>query len=68
MGSSETIFAAAAPVRQPECPGCEPVERPDKNFPERPAPSREPQPLRSPTETPVLPESHPEGTPVERPE
>lgn len=57
-----------APQRQPECPDCEPAERPDKRFPEQPAQTPDNQPMRSPTEVPVIPDSHREAVPPECPD
>lgn len=65
---SVPIQSIAAPIRRPECPESEPLEQPGKHSPERPVPSTDPQPLRAPPETPVLPDSHPEDTPIERPD
>lgn len=65
---SVPIHSAALPIRHPECPEGEPLERPDKHSPERTVPSTDPQPFRAPPETPVLPDSHPEDTPIEAPD
>ena len=56
-----TLLSAAAPPAWPP-------ERAGRTIPKRPAPSREPEPFRSPEETPVLTDNHPEETPPERPE
>lgn len=62
------IQSGAAPRRHPECPDCEPAERRDKSFPEQPAPAPDNQPMRSPSEAPVMPDSHPEAVPPECPD